>query len=408
MRIPFLRALSQRDFGILWAGQTISLVGDGIFSVALAWQALQLPNGARTLGTVILVRSGARVALLLVAGALADRYQKRLLVLAGDTIQMAAVGWLAYVAATGDVSAWQLVVVAGVTGAGSAVFLSASTAMVPELVEPDYFQSANSLRSTSIVMSDLAGSAVGGVLVAVAGTATAFGVNAATFLASVVALVFVRPRPVAPADGEPANVLSQVKEGLRYVVRTPWIWVTLLAVGTIGNCLSWGPLPVLIPLLVEQRLDEGADVLGFVFAGYGLGGLAGTVFAGTKQMRFASVVPAYAGWGTGVVAIGLLAFAPSALAAAALLALVGFTGQIAEVTWATLLQKFVPAHLLGRVVSTDWLVSLSLQPLGVALAVPVATAFGLPVAFAGGAAITALAMAAGLMPHRVRETPALP
>lgn len=396
MRVSFLRALTQRDFAILWAGQTISLVGDGIFNVALAWQALQLPNGARTLGTVLLVRSASRVVLLLVAGALADRYEKRLLVLAGDTIQMAAVAWLAYTVATGDLGVWMLVAVAGVTGAGSAIFLAASTSMIPELVGADYFQSANSLRSTSIVMSDLAGSAIGGVLVATAGTGAAFGVNAATFLASVVALSFVRPRRASAPGDEPANVLSQVKEGLGFVVRTPWVWVTLLAVGTIGNCLSWGPLPVLIPLLVERRLDGGAEALGFVFAGYGIGGLAGTVFAGTKRMRFDSVVPAYLGWGLGVVAIGALAFAPSALVAAALMAFVGFTGQIAEVTWATLLQKFVPPHLLGRVTSADWLVSLSLQPLGVALAVPIATSLGIGVAFGGGAAVTAAAMAIGL------------
>lgn len=405
MRIPFARALTQRDFALLWAGQTISLVGDGIFSVALAWQALQLPNGARTLGAVLVVRSAARVAFLLVAGALADRYEKRLLVLGGDAIQMAAVAWLAYVAGTGDLQTWQLITVAGVTGAGSAVFLSASTAIIPELVDEDYFQSANSLRSTSIVLTDLLGSATGGLLVAAAGTAAAFAVDAATFLASITALLFVRPRKAVRR--EQANVLSQVKEGLHYVVRTPWVWVTLVVVGTIGNCVSWGPLPVLVPLFVEQELGEGARALGFVFAGYGVGGLAGTVFAGTKTMRFASVVPAYVGWGVGCIAIGGLAVAPSALTAAALMAVVGFSGQIAEVTWATLLQKFVPGHLLGRVTSTDWLVSLSLQPLGVALAVPVATAVGLPVAFAGGAAVAAAAMALGLVPRRVREIPAV-
>src|SRR3712207_3211747 len=100
MRIPFARALTQRDFALLWAGQTTSLVGDGIFNVALAWQALQLPDGAKALGAVLLVRSAARVALLLVAGALADRYEKRLLVLGGDALQMVAVGWLAYVVGT--------------------------------------------------------------------------------------------------------------------------------------------------------------------------------------------------------------------------------------------------------------------------------------------------------------------
>ncbi len=322
--------------------------------------------------------------------------------LAGDSAQMVSIGALAYVASAGDLQAWHLVTVAGVSGAGSAVFLASSSAIVPELVDEDHFQSANSLRSTSIVLSDLVGSATGGVVVAAAGTAAAFTVDAATFLASIVALTLIRPRPRGQSPAG-TNVLLQVKEGIGYVVRTPWIWVTLITVGTLGNCLSWGPLPVLVPLFVDRHLDGGAEVLGFVFAGYGVGGLAGTIFAGTKRMAFSSVVPAYLGWGIGTVAIGLLAVAPAALVAAALLALVGFAGQIAEVTWATLLQKFVPAHLLGRVTSTDWLVSLSLQPLGVALAVPVATWIGVPAAFAAGAAITIAVMTAGLSWRRVRE-----
>lgn len=407
MRVPLLRALSQRDFALLWTGQTVSLVGDGIFGVALAWQALQLPNGARTLGLVIFVRSAMRVAVLLLAGALSDRYERRLLMLIGDAIQLAAVAVLAVVAGTGDLQAWQLTIVSGVTGAGSAVFLASSTAIIPELVDEAHFQSANSLRSTSIVLSDLAGSATGGVLVAAFGTATAFAVDAGTFLVSVVSLAFIRPRRKVVEEGD-TNVLAQVKEGLRYVVQAPWIWVTLVVVGTIGNCVSWGPLPVLIPLLVDDVLGGDARVLGFVFAGYGVGGLAGSVFAGTKKMAFTSVVPAYAGWGIGCLAIVGLAFAPSAAVAAALLALVGFFGQIAEVTWATLLQKYVPGHLLGRVTSTDWLVSLSLQPLGVALAVPVATAIGVQAAFGWGGVLAALMMALGVSFRKVRDLPAHP
>ncbi len=235
---------------------------------------------------MLLVRSGARVAWLLVAGALADRYEKRRLMLIGDSTQLVAIGTLAYVAGGGDLQAWHLVAVAGVSGAGSAVFLASSSAIVPELVDEDHFQSANSLRSTSMVLSDLVGSATGGVVVAAAGTAAAFTVDAATFLASIVALTLIRPRRRGERAAG-ANVLLEVKEGLGYVVRTPWIWVTLIAVGTLGNCLSWGPLPVLIPLFVERHLDGGPEVLGFVFAGYGVGGLAGTVFAGSKRMAFA-------------------------------------------------------------------------------------------------------------------------
>ena len=102
-----------------------------------------------------------------------------------------------YVVATGDVLPLQLAAVAGVSGGGSAVFLAASSAIVPELVDEEHFQSANSLRSTSIVLTDLLGSAIGGVIVAAAGTAGAFGIDAATFVASIAALLFIRPRRTA-------------------------------------------------------------------------------------------------------------------------------------------------------------------------------------------------------------------
>jgi MFS family permease len=181
MRIPFLKALSQRDFMVLWVGQTISLFGDGIAGVALAWQALQLPSGRATLGTVLVARSIARVGVLLVGGALADRYERRKLILGGESLQMVAVAALAVVIASGELQLWFLVAVGAVTGAGSGVFLASSTALVPQLVPEEHFQSANSLRSSSMLMaSELLGPAAGGILVAAVGTAAAFAVDPAT------------------------------------------------------------------------------------------------------------------------------------------------------------------------------------------------------------------------------------
>lgn len=403
MRIHLLKALTQRDFAILWVGQTISLFGDGIFGVALAWQALQLPSPAAALGVVLVVRSVTRVAVLLVGGALADRYQKRLLMLAGDVLQMAAVAVLAYLVAEGALQVWQLAIVAGVTGMGSGIFLASSSALVPELVTEEHFQSANSLRSSGMLLaSDLVGPAVGGVLVAASGTATAFTIDAGTFLASILALTLIRPRR-ALREQVSATVFSDVREGFGYVIRTPWIWISLLAVGTVGNFASFGPLPVLIPLFVRDHLNAGADVLGFVFAGFGLGGVAGAIAMGSIPVSLKSAAPAYLGWGSSALALGGLAFAPNAAVAAALLGIAGFGGQMAEVVWGTLLQKLVPGRLLGRVTSTDWLVSLSLQPLGVALAAPVVGWIGVTGALVAGSALSTTAIAAGIASPAVRN-----
>ena len=398
-----LKALSQRDFAILWSGQTISLLGDGIFGVALAWQALQLPSPAAALGLVLIVRSGARVAILLVGGALADRYPKRFLMLAGDVLQMIAIAALSYLVAEGALQLWQLAVVAGTTGIGSGLFLASSTALVPELVSEEHFQSANSLRSSGMLVAyDLVGPAAGGVLVAAAGTARAFAVDSATFLASILALTLIRPQRV-PLGDQSAGLLSEVREGFRYVKRTPWIWISLLAVGTVGNCAAFGPLPVLIPLFVRDHLDAGADVLGFVFAGYGLGGLAGALTMGSIPVSLRSALPAYLGWGCSALGLGALAFAPNAAVAAVLLAVAGFGGEMAEVVWGTLLQRLVPRQLLGRVTSTDWLVSLSLHPLGVALAAPVAGWLGVGGALLAGSALSTTAIATGAAMPAIRH-----
>ncbi len=323
--------------------------------------------------------------------------------LAGDVLQMAAVAVLAYLVAEGALQVWQLAIVAGVTGMGSGIFLASSSALVPELVTEEHFQSANSLRSSGMLLaSDLVGPAVGGVLVAASGTATAFTIDAGTFLASILALTLIRPRR-ALREQVSATVFSDVREGFGYVIRTPWIWISLLAVGTVGNFASFGPLPVLIPLFVRDHLNAGADVLGFVFAGFGLGGVAGAIAMGSIPVSLKSAAPAYLGWGSSALALGGLAFAPNAAVAAALLGIAGFGGQMAEVVWGTLLQKLVPGRLLGRVTSTDWLVSLSLQPLGVALAAPVVGWIGVTGALVAGSALSTTAIAAGIASPAVRN-----
>lgn len=408
MRVPFLRALTQRDFAILWVGQTVSLIGDGIFGVALAWQALQLPSPTAALGIVLVVRSLMRVATLLVGGALADRYQKRLLMLGGDALQLIAVGTLAYIVAEQNLQLWQLTTVGAVTGIGSGIFLASSSAFVPELVAEEHFQSANSLRSSGMLFaSELAGPAIGGILIASLGTAVAFTIDAATFLASILALVFIRPRHIV-AKERSGSLLTEVKEGFGYVARTPWIWISLLAVGTIGNFASYGPLAVLIPLFVSNHLHAGADALGFIWPGFGVGGLLGAVIMGSIRVPLSSAIPAYLGWGGSAVALGLLALAPNTLTAAVILGIAGFGGQLAEVIWATLLQTLVPRRLLGRVTSTDWLVSLTLQPLGLALAAPVAGWIGIAGALMLGAGLSTSAIAVGGASSSIRNLPPPP
>jgi MFS family permease len=401
VNLSFFRALSQRDFALLWAGQTISLFGDGIFTIALAWQALELSGSATTLGLVLLVRGAARILILLIGGAVADRVERRALMLIGDSVQALAVAAVAYLASTGQLHVWHLVALGAITGAGSGILLAAATAVVPQLVTEEFLASANSLTSTSRLLAfALIGPAVGGILVAALGTTVAFSVDAASFLASIAALISIRPRALSAASK--AAILTDVKEGFSYVRSRPWLWVTMLAVGTVGSFVAYGPLSVLVPLLVRS-LHGGADSLGLVYAGFGVGGVAAAVVSGSVHLPRNTSALAFLGWvvsGLGIAAMGL---AGNVVTIAALLAVVGFFNEAAQVIWVTLLQIHIPERLLGRISSIDWFVSLSLQPLGLGLAGPAAAALGVGGALVVGGTMAASAAGLGFLRPGVRD-----
>jgi predicted MFS family arabinose efflux permease len=401
VNLSFFRALSQRDFAMLWTGQTISLFGDGIFTIALAWQALELSGSATTLGLVLLVRSAARILILLLGGGMADRVERRALMLIGDSIQAVAVGTIAYLIGTGQLHVWHLVVLGAITGAGSGILLAAATALVPQLVTEEYLASANSLTTTSRLLAfQLVGPAIGGILVAAVGTTVAFSVDSASFLASIAALILVRPR--ALVGGSSGALLTDVREGFSYVKERSWLWVTLLAVGTVGNFAAYGPLSVLVPLLVRS-MHGGADSLGLAYAGFGVGGVGAAVVSGSIRLPRDTSGLAFLGWVVSGLAIAALGFATSVIVIAVLLAMVGFFNEAAQVIWVTLLQIHIPERLLGRISSIDWFVSLSLQPLGLGLAGPASAALGVGGALVVGGTIAASSAALGFLRPGVRD-----
>jgi MFS family permease len=401
MRGP-LRPLGERDFALLWTGQTISLFGDGILTVALAWQVLQLSSSPVALAGVLLARSIPRVVLLVVGGAISDRMSRRLVLLTSDLVQGIAVGMVAVLSASGHIELWELAILGAITGAGSAFFLPASTAVIPQLVDPDLLMAANSLSSSSRLLAEqLLGPALGGVLVAAVGTTWAFGLDAASFAVSVATLVMIRARPEVRTPT--TSVLGSVREGFAYARNLPWIWITLVSVGTVGNFLAYGPLPVLLPLLVRGPLNGGAGGLGLVFASLGLGGLVSAGLFGTLGQPRRKITAMYAGWGVSCLALAGLYFVPNVATAMVLMFLCGFSGEGAQLVWVTLLQELVPGEMLGRIVAMDWLVSLGLQPAGIALAAPAAAVLGAGGVLLAGGLVSAGAVSIGLFRPGVRD-----
>jgi MFS family permease len=400
-RVRILSPLIERDFRLLWAGQTVSLIGDGITTIALAWQTFELTHSPVSLSLVLLARSVPMLVLLLVGGAVSDRLPRRAVMLASDVIRAAAVGAIALLSAGGALEVWHLVVLAAIFGGADAFFQPAYSAIFPDILPKWLLVQANSLTAaTRPVTLFLAGPALGGLLVGTVGSAAAFGADAATFAVSAACLLGMRSRPGRGTGDK--KILAEIGEGLRYTRGTPWISVTLIA-AAVSILFSEGPYHVLLPIVVAERLGGGAEVFGLVSAAEGVGALLGAIAIGQWGVPPRRVIVMYLAWSLGCVVIGLIGVAPTVGIAAVFAGLGGAGFQLGTVIWATMLQQLVPARMLGRVTSLDWLVTFALAPLSFGLAGPIAERIGGSVTLLAGGLIGGAVLLVGLVVPGVRD-----
>ena len=399
--LALFRPLRGRDFRLLWAGQTVSLVGDGLFTVALIWQTLQLSSSPVALGVVAFARSVPRLLLLIVSGAISDRLPRRRILLLSDVTQALAVGVIALLGATGHLALWHLVVLAVIVGAAQAFFFPSFTGIVPELVTPEQLIQANALTSASrLLASQFLGPAIGGLLVAAVGTSLALGLDAASFIISALALAAIRTTALAQRGD--SKMLQEVKEGFRFTRSQRWLWVTLLSAG-VGNFVNSGCIAILIPLLIKHRLHAGPSGLGAYFAAFGLGGGIGVLLSAQFGNPRRRITVMYAVWGAGGLFIAASGLATGIAFLLVCSAAQGYLFEYGNVLWTSLMQDLVPKNILGRVSSVDYFMSLGLQPLALATAAPIAVAVGLVPAIFGAGLIGALASAIGLYRPGVRD-----
>ena len=364
-RVATLAPLRHRDFRLLWAGMTISLLGDGVFLVAVAWEAYVLWNAPAALSIVGIGMTVPMIAFLLPGGVVTDRLDRRFVMLAADAVRAAAVALLAALALAGSLRFWELVAVVAVYSVGSAFFTPAFDAIVPDLLPARDLAAANSLdQFVRPIALRLAGPAVGGWLVATSAGA-AFAFDFVTFAVSGFAVLAMQPPARPRHEAEPA--LAALVAGLRFVRRRVWLWGTL-ASAALAYLAFLGPTEVLLPYVVKNDLHGSARALGLVFAAGGVGAVGAALAMGQRGHPRRDVTFIYAVWTLATLAVAGYGLATSA--------------------WQLgLKQRHVPASMLGRVSSLDWLISIGLLPLSFALTAPVAAAVGARATLVGAAAI---------------------
>jgi MFS family permease len=373
--VRLLAPLRHRDFRLLWSGMCVSLLGDGVFLVAMAWQVYALSNAPTALALVGIAMTIPTIVFLLLGGVASDRIDRRRVMLAADLVRGLAIGLLAVLSLTGALALWHIAAIVAFYGAGTAFFNPAFDSLVPEVLPAEQLAEANALdQLVRPIALRLAGPAIGGVLIDAVGVGSAFALDAVTFALSAAALLAMAPRARA-AVGSSATVAGDIATGLRYIRRHVWLWATF-ASAAIAYLLFMGPAEVLLPYLVKNELHGSAADLGIVFAAGGIGSVGCAVVLGQRGLPRRDITFMYLTW-----TLATFAVAGYGLATAVwqlMLASLAFNAleTAGTIVWATAKQRNVPGALLGRVSSLDWLISIGLLPLSFALTGPVSAAIG--------------------------------
>jgi MFS family permease len=374
--------LANRDFRLLFAGSSISFIGDQFTLVALPWLVLQLTGNPAQLGLVLALMALPRAVFMLLGGAVVDRRSPRRVLLAARGANALLTGVLAALVLAGAIQMWMVYALALSIGLCTAFAYPAGGALLPQLLPPEQLQASNSIMMAMRQVSMLIGPALAGLLVSSGsapaaagaaanahGTGLAFVVDAVSFLFSVASLLAIRIASDRESRAPAGSVLSQVAEGIRMLWQDPQLR-SFIAYMALVSVLVGGPLQVGLPLFAKTRLSEGAAAFGWLMTANAIGMLLGSVFSTpvTRLMRGRVGVMVLCCDGIAGLALGTLSAVHSMLAGAALLILTGLlagTVQIAIMTW---LQRRVPQAMMGRTMSIVMFTFLGLGPLAAAAA----------------------------------------
>ena len=377
-RVRILQPLRERDFALLTGGSAVSLIGDGFFHVALAWQVYQISNVPTAMSFVGVAATLPLVIFILIGGTFSDRYDRRRLMIGADLLRGLAIGAMGVLSMAGVLELWHMAAMLAIVGFGDAFFNPAATAIVPDLLSEDKLPQANAISGVlRRLMVSIIGPALAGFMIAIFGPGQAFVIDALTFLVSAAAVYAIRARPQlrAKADLGVRQTVHDIGEGLSYVRGRPWIWATLLS-AMFSLLVFIGPVQVLVPFLVKNRLGMGPEALGTIFAVGGVGSILMAVAIGQLGLPRRRVTAMYVSWTLGIGVMAIYGVMDSLWQALLVAAFSHSMFELGQVIWTTMLQQLVPRNLLGRVSSVDWLVSIGLVPLSYALTGPASDLLG--------------------------------
>jgi hypothetical protein len=392
--------LTERNFRRFYTGYVTSLLGTAMSTVAVAWAVLESGVGASGLGYVMAANVVPQVLLLAVAGAVADRFGRRRVMLSADLLRCCAQASLAVALVAGRPSLWLFVLLAWLRGTGEAFFSPALDALTVEIAPRDQLGNANALYGLATSATRIAGPVLGGVLIALTGPAVVVAADAASYAVSVLALSLLRVPGRKPLVRR--GLLRDMAEGWTDFRSRRWLWVVTVQFAFF-NLITWAPWMVLGPVLGRAYLG-GAAVWGAIMGVQGAGAiLAGLLSLGRRPAR-PIVIATIGTFCYALPDIPMALHASAGWVAAAAFAC-GAGSALFGTFFGTAMQQQVPPEMLARVSALSTFPAYGIGVIGYAIDGPLAAVFGTSVVFGVGAVYGLLSSAAVLALPSVRAVP---
>lgn len=369
----------------------ISVIGRQITVVAVPFQVYQATHSTGLIGLLGLVQAVPLIGCALVAGAITDRFDRRITLLAAQLVLGVASGGLLLVALAADRYLPVVFALVALQAAATAVESPARSSIIPRLVPPSALASAMSLNFGMFTVALVVGPTIGGLLVGHAGVATAYAADVVTFVAAVVAVILLPPQPPALTEHEPT--LAAIRTGLRFVRHQQ---VILGGFAADLAAMVFGMPRAVFPALAATILHTDASGLGLLYAAVGIGaflGVVGTGWVGRTQRQGRAVVAAIVVWSLSIVGVGLVSSLGAALV---LLAVAGAADSLSAVCRSTMIQELTPDSVRGRTNALYSMVVRSGPFLGDIEAGLVGQAFGVEVAIVSGGLLSLLGVGAAI------------
>jgi len=363
-----------REPRLLLTGQSVSNFGDGVGYVAFSLLILDMTHSVKDLSYFAAIRTLPMVLMLLVGGAITDRFSRRWLLLASDFGRGLITSTVTILAMLGVLHFWELLVYSALFGIFDSVFMPAISAITPEIVGEELLPAMNSAGPLmNSLMNQMIGPAVGGILTAISST-LGIGVDAATFLFSALMLLMMKPTPT-PLRAEGTSMISEMRGGLRFFFSTRWMWTTCISV-TAMNALVFMPSFALLPFFYRHDLHLSKAAVGVAFGVGGACGALGALTSSNLKIPRRRIRVMWTYWSIATLS-GLFIGIATNVETAVLFPIVSLSGIVfGGVIFQTMMQTEVPTEMMGRASSIDWFLSLGLAPVGIVVAGALANSWG--------------------------------